>query len=319
MAQGSRAVVYAAVAGNFLVTITKFAAAAYTGSSAMLSEAIHSLVDTTNQLLLLYGIKRADRPPDETHPLGYGRELYFWSFVVALFMLTIGSGLTAYEGIQHILNPVAISNAPVSYFVLGISAILEGATLLIALREFRKAKGTLGYFEALRRSKNPPVFIVLFEDSAAMTGIFIALLGTFLAEELNMPIFDGIASLGISVLLFGTAMILAYESKELLIGEPASPKRREAIRAIARSQPGVEDARIATTVHLSPDQIVVALSLEFRDDLTTPQIEKIVANLDRAIHKEHPEVIAIFAKPQSRPEAANVSSLTEKTSSSTAR
>ena len=319
MAHGSKAVVYAAVAGNFLVTVTKFGAATFTGSAAMFSEAIHSLVDTTNQLLLLYGIKRADRPPDESHPLGYGRELYFWSFVVALFMLTIGAGLTAYEGVQHVIHPVPIANAHVSYFVLGVSAILEGATLLIALREFRKAKGTLGYFEALRRSKNPPVFIVLFEDSAAMIGLFIALVGTFIAEQFQMPIFDGIASLGISVLLFSTAMILAYESKELLIGEPASPRRREAIRAIARSMPGVEDARIATSVHLSPEQIVVALSLEFRDDLTTPQIEKIVANLERAIHKDHPEVIAIFAKPQPRPEAANVSSLTEKTSSSMGR
>jgi len=302
MASTSKGVVYAASAGNFLVTLTKFAAASLTGSAAMLSEAIHSLVDTANQLLLIYGINRADRPPDDKHPLGYGRELYFWSFVVALFMLTIGAGLSCYEGIQHILNPTAIVNTHISYSVLAISAVLEGATLFVALRAFRLAKGSLGYFEAVHKSKNPPVFIVLFEDSAALVGLLIAFVGTLLAEIYQMPIYDGYASLGISALLFVTAMILAYESKELLIGEPASPRKREAIRAIATAVPGVEAARIAISVHLAPDQIVVALGLEFRDDLTTPQIEKIVATIEREIQRQHPDVIAVFAKPQAQVE-----------------
>jgi cation diffusion facilitator family transporter len=302
MASTSKGVVYAASAGNFLVTLTKFAAASLTGSAAMLSEAIHSLVDTANQLLLVYGINRADRPPDDKHPLGYGRELYFWSFVVALFMLTIGAGLSCYEGVQHILNPTAIVNTHISYSVLAVSAVLEGATLFVALRAFRLAKGSLGYFEAVHKSKNPPVFIVLFEDSAALIGLLIAFVGTLLAELYQMPIFDGYASLGISALLFVTAMILAYESKELLIGEPASPRKREAIRAIATAVPGVEAARIAISVHLAPDQIVVALGLEFRDDLTTPQIEKIVATIEREIQRQHPDVIAVFAKPQAQVE-----------------
>jgi cation diffusion facilitator family transporter len=302
MASTSKGVVYAASAGNFLVTLTKFAAASLTGSAAMLSEAIHSLVDTANQLLLIYGINRADRPPDDKHPLGYGRELYFWSFVVALFMLTIGAGLSCYEGIQHILNPTAIVNTHISYSVLAISAVLEGATLFVALRAFRLAKGSLGYFEAVHKSKNPPVFIVLFEDSAALVGLLIAFVGTLLAEIYQMPIYDGYASLGISALLFVTAMILAYESKELLIGEPASPRKREAIRAIATAVPGVEAARIAISVHLAPDQIVVALGLEFRDELTTPEIEKIVAKIEREIQRQHPDVIAVFAKPQAQVE-----------------
>ena len=299
MAAGqSKIVVYAAFAGNLLVALTKFVAAWWTGSSAMLSEAIHSVVDTGNQLLLLYGLYRADLPPDDRHPLGHGRELYFWSFIVALLIFTAGAGVAFYEGIEHILHPNAITDPYVSYIVLGLSAVFEGATWWIALRQFRKAKGDVGYFEAVRRSKDPPTFIVLFEDSAALIGLAIAFAGTLASHAFAMPALDGVASIGISLLLAAVALVLAKESKGLLIGEPVSRRVRESVYAIARATPGVERVQIIFTVHLAPDQAIAALALEFKDALTTPEIENATATLERRIHDRHPEVLAIFVRPQ---------------------
>src|SRR3954468_13617476 len=211
MAAGSASqrVIYAALAGNLMIALTKFAAAWWTGSSAMLSEGVHSVVDTSNQLLLLYGIHRASRPPDEDHPLGYGRELYFWSFIVALLIFSLGAGVSFYEGIAHISAPVHISDPVVNYIVLAISFVFEGATFGIALKEFDKVRGTLGYLEAVTASKDPPSFLVLFEDSAALIGILIAFAGTIAAQVLAMPVLDGLASIGIGVLLTITAAFLA--------------------------------------------------------------------------------------------------------------
>src|SRR5579884_2903322 len=203
-ARSTRMVVYAALAGNGAVALVKFAAAFWTGSSAMFSEAIHSSVDTADQALMLYGLARAQRPPDPEHPLGHGRELYFWSFTVALLIFTLGAGLTAYEGIQHVFAPHPLADPLVNYSVYAAAAIFEGVSWTFALREFRKAKGGLGYIEAMLKSKDPPTFIVLFEDTAALMGLAIAALGTFAAEELHMPVIDGIASLGISLVLGAT-------------------------------------------------------------------------------------------------------------------
>jgi cation diffusion facilitator family transporter len=294
----SRHVIYAAFFGNLAVALTKFVAAWWTGSSAMLSEAIHSVVDTSNQLLLLYGMHRAAQPADEEHPLGHGRELYFWSFIVALLMFTLGAGVTFYEGLMHVLEPHPITDPHVSYIVLGCSAVFEGITWAVALREFRKTKGDASYYEAARDSKDPPAFMVLFEDSAALLGLTIAFAGTLAAQFLAMPVLDGLAALGISGVLAGIAMLLARESKNLLIGEQASPQIAKSIVEIARRQPGIERAHLLLTVHLSPDQIVAALSLEFADRLTTPEIEEKVIAIERAIHEAHPEVIAVFIKPQ---------------------
>lgn len=300
MAAGSssKRVVYAALGGNILVAATKFVAAVWTGSSAMLSEGIHSLVDTSNQALLLYGMHRAQLPPDASHPLGYGRELYFWSFIVALMMFALGAGFSLYEGVLHILEPHPIENPLVSYVVLGCSMVFEGSTWAIALEQFRKAKGNLSYFEAVRRSKNPPTFLVLFEDSAALIGLVIALAGTLAAVYLHMPIFDGIASIGIGLVLACAAAITARESKGLLMGEQALPDVSRSILAIAQAEPGIERANGLYTVHLAPDQIVATLSLEFCDDLMTPEIEAHVAELERRIKAKHPDIIALFVKPQ---------------------
>jgi cation diffusion facilitator family transporter len=294
----SKRVIYAALAGNLLVALTKFGAAWWTGSSAMLSEAIHSLVDTGNQVLLLYGMHRAAIPPDAQHPLGHGRELYFWSFIVALLMFMLGACVTFYEGVSHIANPHPMVDAHINYIVLGCSALFEGATWVIALKEFRKTKGGAGYLEAFLGSKDPPSYMVLFEDTAALLGLLIAFAGTLGAQLLAMPILDGVAAIGISLVLGTAAVLLARESKDLLIGEPASPRVCQAIVEIAKKLPGIERANVVFTVHLSPDQIVAALSLEFADNLTTSEIEDSVLALERAIHDALPEVIAIFIKPQ---------------------
>lgn len=304
---GSKTVVYAAAAGNLLVALTKFIAAWWTGSSAMLSEAIHSVVDTGNQLLLLYGMHRAAKPPDAAHPLGHGRELYFWSFIVALLLFALGAGAAIYEGVMHIMHPSAIVDARVSYIVYACAFVFEGVSWFIALREFQKAKGDAGYYEAVRRSKDPPTFIVLFEDSAALIGLLIACLGTFAAETFAMPALDGVASIGIGLVLGATALVLGYESKGLLIGEPASRSLRDGIVRIARGIAGIEGAQIVFTVHMAPDQVITALSLEFSDKLTTPEIEQAIDAIERAVHEAHPEVIAVFAKPQAtatRPDLA---------------
>jgi cation diffusion facilitator family transporter len=298
----SKLVVYAATTGNGLIAITKFIAAGYTGSSAMLSEAVHSVADTGNQLLLLYGMHRADQPPDDLHPLGHGRELYFWSFIVALIMFTLGAGVALYEGAQHVLHPVPVSDPTVNYIVLSCAFIFEGVSWTIALREFRRAKGRMGYIEAMRRSKDPVGFTVLFEDTAAMLGLAFAFTGTLLAEHLDMPVLDGVASLAIAGVLGLTAIVLARETKGLLIGEPASRAVRDSILAIVNKTEGVDRGHIAFTVHQAPHEIVVALSLEFDDHMKAPDIEKTVNMLEAAIHDAHPEVIAVFVKPQTSAE-----------------
>jgi cation diffusion facilitator family transporter len=296
----SKRVVYAALLGNFLVAATKFVAAAVTGSSSMLSEAVHSLVDTGNEALLLYGYFRASRPADETHPLGYGREIYFWSFIVSLLLFAIGAGVSIYEGVSHIFDPQAITDATVNFVVLALSAVFEGTSWWIALKRFGKFKGRRGYWEAVRESKDPPSFMVLFEDTAALIGIAIAAAGNFAAHHWNLPELDGIASILIGIVLAIAATVLARENKALLIGEQAADDVKNSILSLAVSEPSVDGANNVLAIHLAPEQILVALSLEFSDDLRTPQIEAAVVRLEERIRAKHPEVIRVFIKPQTR-------------------
>ena len=296
--KGTRRSVYAALAGNLLVTATKTIAAVLTGSSAMLSEAVHSFVDTGNELLLLYGMRRASRHADAVHPLGYGRELYFWSFVVALMVFALGAGVSIYQGFLHVRSPQAISNPLVSYVVLAFAFVFEGGSWVVSVRQFNAAKGDLGYYEAFRRSKDPPLFMVLFEDSAALLGILIAAVGTYAATTLGLPEADGIASILIGLMLAITASLLARESKSLLIGERADRDLSASIMRIAESQKPAARANGLMTVQMAPDQIVVALSLEFADSLRAPDIEDYVLNLERAVRAAHPDVMALFVKPQ---------------------
>ena len=291
-------VVYAALLGNVLIAITKFAAAAWTSSSAMLSEAVHSLVDTINELLLLYGMHRSRRPPDRAHPLGHGRELYFWSFVVAVMVFGLGAGVSLFEGVNHILHPLPMENPTVNYVVLGISFVFELGSWLVALKAFRAAKGQRGYLEAIGVAKDPTTFTVLFEDSAALAGLLIAFAGIGAAQVFAMPKLDGIASLGIALVLAVAGAALARRTKQLLIGEQASPELRCSILEIASRHAGIAKANGVLTTQVGADQVVAALSAEFDDRLTTPEIEDCVRTLEQEIRSAHPEVSLLFVKPQ---------------------
>lgn len=297
-AAGSRKVVYAALLGNLLVATAKFAAAALSGSSAMLSEGVHSLVDTVNEVLLLYGLRRARKPPDPTHPFGYGRELYFWSFIVALLVLAMGAGVSLYEGVAHIRQPEPTTHPVINYVVLAVSAVFEGTSWGIALRQFRKIKGRMGYFEAFRKSKDPSTFTVLLEDSAALLGILVAAIGLASAQLLHLPQLDGVASIGIAVVLAISASLLLRETKGLLIGEPAHPVVRESLMEIANADADVRCANGVMTVQMGPSQVVAALSAEFEDALTTSQIEACINRIENKAKATHPELTALFIKPQ---------------------
>ena len=244
--------VYAALAGDLLVALAKSVAAIWTGSSAMTSEATHSFVDAGNEILLLYGMRRAHRRADVEHPLGYGRELYFWSFIVAVMVFAFGAGFAVYEGVNHILRPEPIQHPMVNYAVLGFAFLIDGWSWLVSFRQFTAAKGDLGVYEAFRRSKDRPSFMVLFENSAALLGLLIATIGTFAAVALDEPVLDGVASIIIGILLGVTAALLARESKSLLIGEQADPRLSRSILAIAAAQPSVSQANGLLTVQLAP-------------------------------------------------------------------
>jgi len=291
-------VVYAALVGNLCIAVAKFIAAGISGSSAMLSEGVHSLVDTLNEVLLLYGLHRADKKPDTAHPFGYGRELYFWSFIVALLVFAAGAGVSAYEGVLHIRNPEPATNHVLSYAVLGVAFLFEGGSWWVALREFRATKGNMGYFEAFRRSKDPATFTVLLEDSAALLGLAFAAAGLAAAQWLDMPELDGVASLCIAGVLAVTAFLLARETKGLLVGEPAHPSVARRILAVANTDPDLRNANGVTTMQMGPDQVVAMLSAEFEDTRTTPEIEACITRIEQAVKAQYPELVALFVKPQ---------------------
>jgi len=297
--QGSLKVVLAALIGNGLIAVTKFGAAAFTGSSAMLSEAIHSVVDTSNQALLLYGMRRAKRPADEQHPFGYGREIYFWAFVVAVLIFAVGAGVSMYEGFEKIRHPHPITNAYVNYIVLGVAMVFEAGAWWIAYREFERTRGHLGVFEAVRHSKDPTVFTVLFEDTAAMLGLAIAFAGIALGEYLDMPVLDGVASVMIGVILALAAAILAYECKGLLVGESARAPVVRGIRALVQGRDGVKGVNELLTMHLGPSDVLVNLSLDFEDGLASEKVEAAITAMERTIKESYPEVSRVFIEAQS--------------------
>ena len=300
MAAGSRKVIFAALVGNSLIAITKFVAAAITGSSAMLSEGIHSVVDTGNQVLLLYGLKRAKRPPDRQFPFGHGKEVYFWSFIVAILIFAVGAGISIYEGIQHLLHPEPITDAYINYIVLGLAIVFEGVAWTFALVEFNKSRGALGYFEAVRRGKDPTLFVVLFEDSAAMLGLLIALAGVGLTQLTGNLYFDGTASILIGVVLAGTAVWLAYETKGLLIGESAGRHVIEGIRSLVQEFREVEYVNEILTMHMGPEFILLNISVNFADDATALELETTISRIDRKIRDGFPNVKRVFIEAEKR-------------------
>ena len=299
-AQGSKKVVYAALVGNSLIAITKFTAASFTGSSAMFSEAIHSAVDTGNQTLLLYGMRQAERPADTRHPFGYSKEIYFWAFVVAIMIFAVGAGVSFYEGVQKTLHPHEVSDVYINYLVLGAAILFEGFAWWIAFKEFKKGVGRRSMLRALQRSKDPSIFTVLLEDTAAMLGLIVALIGIFLADYLNMPVLDGVASMTIGVILALAAVVLAYETKALLIGETAEEEIVDGIRAKLAGIDEITGVNEVLTMHMGPADILANISVDFSDGTTAERVEHLITDLEIRIKEAHPEIKRIFIEVQSR-------------------
>jgi cation diffusion facilitator family transporter len=300
MASGAKTAIYAALIGNLLVAVTKFVASGITGSSAMLSEGIHSLVDTGNQVLLLFGLHQAKKPPDKTYPFGHGKEIYFWSFIVAILIFAVGAGISIYEGIRHLIRPEPLERAFVNYIVLCLAMVFEGAALTLALKEFRKVKGPLGYIEAVRSGKNPSLFVVMFEDTAALLGLAVAFLGVLLYDLTGNAVYDGGASVIIGGILAATAAWLAYETKSLLIGEAAAPEVIAAIRELACEPEQVEYVNEVLTLHMGPDFLLVNLSVKFHDEMPASEMEDAIAALDAKIKRRFPMVKRVFVEAEAR-------------------
>ncbi len=295
----SKKVIYAALIGNSLIAVTKFSASVYTGSSAMLSEAIHSLVDTGNQCLLLIGLKKSKQQADKQHPFGYGREMYFWAFVVAILIFAVGAGVSIYEGIQKVQHPHPVTSPMINFAVLGLSMVFEGVALYIALKEFNKSRGDTPFIQAVRESKDPATFTVVFEDTAAMLGLMIAFIGLLIADIYNLPVLDGVASIGIGLILAATAIFLAYETKALLIGEAADPSVELGIREIVAEQKPIRNLNELRTMHMGPDDVLMALSIDFHDHYKAGTVEQTIYELERAIKKAYPEIRRLYIEVQS--------------------
>lgn len=298
-ASTSRNVIFAALAGNTAIAITKLVAALFTGSAAMMSEAIHSAVDTGNQILLLIGLRRAARPATEAHPFGHGLQLYFYTFVVAVLIFGVGAVISIQHGIERIQHPEAIASPWVNYLVLGLAILFEGASWWVALRAFNRERAGRPWLGTVRNSKDPTVFTVLFEDTAALSGLVVALIGLAASQMLDMPVLDGVASVVIGLILAITAGFLAFESQSLLTGEAADPETREGIVALARVEPGVIGINDARTMHFGPNEVLVVLSLDFDDALSAAQVENTVARLEHRIRAAFPQAGRIYIEAQS--------------------
>ena len=296
-------VLYAALAANLGIGVAKFVAAGITGSSSMLTEGFHSCVDSGNQILLLYGQKRAAKPADDAHPFGYGRELYFWAFVVAILIFAIGAGVSIYEGYRHVLTPEKLSDPLVNYVVLGIATLMEGASWIVAVREFAGSKGDLGWWQAIRRSKDPAGFIVLFEDSAALIGLAIAAVGVWASHHLADPRIDGVASIAIGGVLALVAVLLAREAKGLLIGERADPAVIARVRSIVDGYPGITGVNHVRTIHTAPESVFVAISADFDDAMTMGDGERLIETIEAALKKAEPMLASIYIRPERREDA----------------
>lgn len=300
MQSSRKLVIYAALVGNTLIAITKFVAAYFTSSSAMFSEGIHSLVDTGNQVLLLYGLKRSQLPASERFPFGHGKEIYFWSFVVAIMIFAVGAGISIYEGIHRLYDSAPVENFLINYIVLGFAIIFEGFAWYFAFREFSRGRGEWGYFEAVHKGKDPSMFVVLFEDTAAMMGLLVALGANILSQLTGLYVFDATASIIIGLILAVTAIWLAYETKSLLIGERANLHVVDGIRQLVTDFPKIDHLNEVLTMHMGPDFILVNISVDFVDPITGEEIETTVAKLDKAIKNRFSNVKRIFIEAESR-------------------
>lgn len=299
MAGGSKIVVYGAIGANLAIAVAKFTAAFFTGSAAMLSEGIHSLVDSGNGLLILLGLSRATKPATEEHPFGYGKELYFWTMIVAVLIFAVGGGISLYEGWIHIQKPAPLTDPTWNYWVLGLAVLFEGIACTLAFREFNKTRGDAGFWKALRASRDPAVYAILLEDLAALVGLVIALGGVYFGHLLNNPYFDGGASLAIGVLLIGMAIFMLKETRGLLVGEGIDAPTRASLQALAKADPAVQSIKPPLSMYLGPAEAFLALDVRFQQDLTAQQVEDAVGRLEKAIRAKHPEFKRIFVEAES--------------------
>lgn len=299
MAGGSTKAVVAAMVANLGIAIAKFGGAFYTGSSAMLAEGVHSLVDTGNQILLLLGMKRSKRPADARHPFGYSREIYFWSFVVAVLLFTAGGTVAIYEGIQKLAHPHPITNPIVNYIILTLAIVLEAASFAVALKEFRKVATGQHWWSTVREAKDPVLFTVLFEDTAAMIGLVVALAGLVAAHLLGIPALDGIASIVIGSVLIVASLLLARETMSLIVGEAASPALLNDVERLIRAAPGVTGVRDISSAHLGPHDVLVTAAVDFEDAVPAGEVERIVARIVAAVRAAQPDVRQLFLAPTS--------------------
>lgn len=298
MSSGDKKVIYAALAGNLAVAISKFVAASLTGSAAMLSEGVHSLVDTGNEGLLLYGMHRAALPADARYPFGRGKEIYFWSFVVALLIFSLGAGISIFEGIVHLRKPAEMENPLINYIVLGLSILFEGYSWTVAIREFKVTKGDRSYFDAIRRGKDPTTFAVLFEDSAALLGLLVALASLVLGQVTGNPYFDGGASIVIGLILAATAVWLGRETKGLLIGESANSEVVLGIRELIGTNHEVDRVNDILTMHMGPEFILVNISLHVASNVDRAQVHAVYERIDDSIKTRFPKVKRVFIESE---------------------
>lgn len=290
----SKTSIYAAIAGNLLIAATKAVAAFFTGSSAMLSEAIHSFVDTGNGVLMLYGIRQSKKPADETHQFGYGRELYFWSLIVAISVFAVGGGVSVYEGVSHLRRPTAMENPVWNYAVLAISFVFESISWYFGWRAFglNRKKGTI--LEGIRASKDPTTFSVLLEDSTALIGLIIAFCGILLGQLTGIPYFDGIASILIGLLLCLVAWLMGYETKELIIGEAVDEETHKGICRIVEAEPNVEKMLKALTIYVGPQNVSLMLELLYTKDVSAIEIGETIRRIERDVRAKYPIITRIF-------------------------
>lgn len=298
----SKIAIYGAIGANVAIAITKFVVAGITGSSAMLSEGIHSAVDTFNGVLLLVGLKLSKRPATPEHPFGHGKELYFWSLIVGVLIFGLGGGVSFYEGIQHIRAPEPMRDPTWNYVVLAAAFVFEGASFLIALKQFRAQANGTPFWQALDRSKDPTTYTVLAEDSAALVGLLVAALGIYLGHALDMPVLDGVASVVIGVLLAGVAVLLIAQARGLLIGEGIRPETARAIRAIAMEQPSVEDVGHVLSMYIGADEALVIVDVNFKDDISTGQAADAVAAIESQVRARFPTIKRIFIEATDAPQ-----------------
>jgi cation diffusion facilitator family transporter len=294
MAQESKTAIVAAILGNTAIAVIKFVAGAMTGSSAMISEGIHSVVDTGNGGLLFYGLRRGARPSDVQHPFGHGMEVFFWSLIVAVSIFGIGGGLSIYEGILHIQHPAPLENPLINYIVLAAAIVFEAISFTVAWRAFRGTRGQRGTMSAIHHGKDPSLFTVLFEDTAAVLGLVVAFVGILLSHLLNAPAIDGAASVVIGCILITAALWLAYESKSLLVGETADPVLVAEVKGIVLDDPAVIGLGTVLTMHLGPDDVLLNIEVHFKPELNVPEIHAAIHRIEDAINLPFPEVTRVF-------------------------